>query len=262
MEKQIQEQLNKLEAQHDIRILFACESGSRAWGFASPDSDYDVRFAYVHRRDWYLGIDRGADFIEGTQDAVLDIRGVELRRLLQLFRTSNVSVYEWLQSPIWYRKEEAFVEKLWALADSYFSSKTGMHHYLGLTRNTVDNYLQGGEVKLKKYFYALRPVLAAAWIKEYNNCPPMEFGPLRAMISGAVVQERIEALVAQKRRVEESFRVAPDRVLNRFIGELMAQCTDSARILEKKEVSAAHLNELFRAIINQSWTYKVYATGD
>lgn len=258
----IQEQLNKLEAEHDIRILFACESGSRAWGFASSDSDYDVRFAYVHKLDWYLGIDKGADFIEGLQDGVLDIRGVELRRLLQLFRASNAAVYEWLQSPVWYRKDEAFVRQLWIYAETCFSARDGMHHYLGMTRNTLESCLQSTEVKLKKYFYALRPVLAAAWIKEYNSCPPMELRHLRAPIADPAVQQRMDALLAQKAGVEEGFRVAPDPLLHRFIEEQMAQCTDYAKTLGKKEVSAAPLAELFRTTINRSWTYKACATGD
>ena len=262
MEKEIRAQLNQLEADHDIRILFACESGSRAWGFASPDSDYDVRFVYVHRPEWYLGIDRGKDFIAGPQDMVLDITGFELRKLLQLFRASNATVYEWLQSPVWYRKEEAFVEHLWALAGTYFSAMTALHHYLGLARNTMENFLTAEQVKLKKYFYALRPVLAAAWIAEYGNCPPMEFGQLRPMIRVASVLDKVDALLAKKAGVNESCLVAPDPVVHSFIQEHLARCTEYAKTLEKKEADAAALNELFRKIINKPWTYKACVTGD
>jgi len=251
MKKEIEAALQDLERAHRIRILFAIESGSRAWGFASEDSDYDVRFVYVHPVDRYLSIDRGAEYIDGPQNKVLDITGMELRKAAQLFRKSNAVIYEWLQSPVWYRREEAFVEDLWQLAPQYFSARAAIHHYLGLARKTMGSDLQGDAVRLKKYFYALRPVLAARWIALQGGPPPMEFGPLRTTVDDKAVQERMEALLEQKARVDESFLVAPDPVLQRFIEMQMQYAADCATQLEKSAADVAPLDELFRKTIKR-----------
>jgi hypothetical protein len=249
MTKIILEQLQQLQQREHIRILFACESGSRAWGFHSPDSDYDVRFAYVHTKDWYIGIEDKKDFIEFPKDVVLDITGYDIRKLLKLFRSSNAKIFEWIQSPVLYLKEDSFLKGLQSLVEEYYSSKSGIHHYLGLTRNTFETYLQGEHIRLKKYFYALRPILAALWIVEKDECPPMEFHHLRTLITDPVINKKIDGLLQQKAEVGESFVIAPDEVLHQFIADQMKRCELFAQGLPKKETSAASLNLLFRTAI-------------
>lgn len=100
-------ELEAIEQRHDVRVLFACESGSRGWGFASPDSDYDVRFLYVHKPEWYLRVEPQRDVIERPIDDVLDVSGWELRKALQLMRRSNPTLFEWLDSPVIYREDAA-----------------------------------------------------------------------------------------------------------------------------------------------------------
>jgi predicted nucleotidyltransferase len=112
MQTRIATALAALEAQHGIRILCACESGSRAWGFPSPDSDYDVRFIYVHALDWYLGLDEGPDTLNFPVDDELDLAGWELRKTLRLLRSSNAALFEWLQSPIVYHEVPGFRAQL------------------------------------------------------------------------------------------------------------------------------------------------------
>src|SRR5688500_17692067 len=161
MKEIIFEKLKSIEHQFDVKILYACESGSRAWGFASPDSDYDVRFIYVHRMDYYLSIDEQRDVIELPINDVLDINGWELRKALRLFRKSNAPLFEWLQSPIVYETNPAFVEDMTRLMSGSFSARAAMHHYLSMAKGVFESDLSAEEVKLKKYFYALRPILAA-----------------------------------------------------------------------------------------------------
>src|SRR5690349_14763485 len=96
----VREHLNKIENEFRVRILYACESGSRAWGFPSPDSDFDVRFIYVHDRDWYLSLSEDRDTIEKNLPGDLDIGGWDIRKTLRLISKSNVIPLEWLQSPI------------------------------------------------------------------------------------------------------------------------------------------------------------------
>lgn len=249
MREQILEKLNAVEKEQRVRILYACESGSRAWGFASPDSDYDVRFVYVHERDWYLGIEDRKDFIELPLNEVFDVVGYDIRKMLKLYRGSNAKIFEWLQSPEIYVDNGFFRNTVWALRKQYYSHRAGMHHYLGLTKNTLDNDLQGAEVKLKKYFYALRPVLAACWIMENGTNPPTEFRFLKPLVTDAATATRIEELEAQKVQAGEQFMIAADPELNRFIRERFEACSQYAQTLEPLHTDAEPLNRIFKETI-------------
>lgn len=101
--KVITEKLNEIEEKENVKILHAVESGSRAWGFASPDSDYDVRFIYVRKKEDYLTLCEKSDVIEWQLDETLDINGWDLKKALQLFHKSNATLFEWSNSPIVYR---------------------------------------------------------------------------------------------------------------------------------------------------------------
>jgi predicted nucleotidyltransferase len=189
--------LANLEATHNIQILYVCESGSRAWGFPSPDSDFDVRFIYVHALDWYLGLDEGPDTLNFPVDAELDLGGWELRKTLRLLRASNAALFEWLQSPIVYHEAPGFRARLAPLLPLAFNLKAGLHHYLGQLRRGVEEELTGEEVRLKRLFYALRSALAARWIRERRTLPPMEFAPLHELLP-AELQGIVDEMLAQK----------------------------------------------------------------
>ncbi len=134
---EIQSEISRIAEENNIRILFACESGSRGWGFASPDSDYDVRFIFLHPTSWYLSVlpqDDGMDFFV---DKELDINGWDIRKVLRLLIKSNATTFEWLQSPIVYQTNEDFKASLWSLAQHFFQPKATIHHYLGLVKNAL-----------------------------------------------------------------------------------------------------------------------------
>ena len=152
MIEEIQTKLNEITAANQVRILYACESGSRAWGFPSADSVYDVRFIYLHTPDTYLSIDEPRDTIDLPVNEVLDINGWDLKKALRLFRGSNAALYEWILSPVVYAQSGAFRTRIHTIMNDYFSPKDGMHHYIGVARNSF-SALTGEEVKLKKYFY-------------------------------------------------------------------------------------------------------------
>ncbi len=197
--------LAELERRHDVRVLFACESGSRGWGFASPDSDYDVRFVYVNRLAWYLRVDAGRDVIEQPISGELDVSGWDLRKTLQLMRASNPTLLEWLRSPIVYRQEDAWTARLRTLAERMFSPERGYHHYVSMARKSLREHLYGDVVRYKKYLYALRPLLAARWIRDGRGVPPMVFAQLLASsgLDAALVAE-LDALLEVKMRAGES----------------------------------------------------------
>lgn len=172
--------LSAIEKENNIKILYAVESGSRGWGFASQDSDYDVRFIYANTADWYLSIEDKKDFIEVPINSLLDINGWDIRKTLLHYKKSNPTLLEWLSSPIIYRENYCTAQKLRDLLPNYFSSVTTIYHYLHIARSKFEDVMSTDQVKIKKYFYILRPILACMWIEKKNTMPPMEFSKLMA----------------------------------------------------------------------------------
>lgn len=247
----IKEKLDSIESNNGVKVLFACESGSRAWGFASPDSDYDVRFVYAQPQDHYLSIRERKDVIELPVNAVLDISGWDCRKALQLFLKSNAPLYEWLQSPIVYNEKSSFAEELRGLMAKYFSLRAGGHHYLSMARNTFENDLQGGEVKLKKYFYALRPALACLWIVERGSVPPMEFAVLRTLVGDATWNAMVDELLEKKKEADEKALIAPIPELQGWIAKTLEFCKEKTDLLQPVKHDTEELDELFRKYISQ-----------
>lgn len=204
VKEQITAELESLALEESVYIMYACESGSRAWGFESVDSDYDVRFIYLHPSAWYLSVFPGDDVIERPINERLDISGWDLRKALQLLRKSNPPLLEWLQSPIVYQENPAAVSRLRGLIPHYYSPAACHYHYLHMAEGNYRQYLQGQEVWIKKYFYVLRPVLACLWIERGYGVVPTEFAKLveRVVDSSSVVQA-IDELLRRKRAGEE-----------------------------------------------------------
>ncbi|MFN3405363.1 MAG: DNA polymerase beta superfamily protein [Cytophagaceae bacterium] len=244
--------LSRIEKEHNIKILYACESGSRAWGFPSKDSDYDVRFIYIRSKDWYLSIDERKDTLEFPINDVLDISGWDIRKSLKLLRASNAVVFEWLQSPIVYKEEPEFSNRMKALFPDFFSIRAGMHHYLSMAKNGYENELQGEQVKLKKYFYALRPVLACKWIAEKKETPPMEFGILRQLIhEQKELNLIIDQLLEQKSVGDEKDTLAPISILNSFIESEIKEAKKVCEEFEKQKGDSKVLDDLFRELLQK-----------
>lgn len=177
MKEIILNKLKEIEEKEDIKILHCIESGSRAWGFESPDSDYDVRFIYVRKKDFYLRLDKTRDVIEWELNDTLDINGWDLQKALQLLHNSNPTIYEWNNSPIVYKTTPEW-EKVSKILNKYFLSKSVLYHYLSTAKSNYREYLKTENVRLKKYFYVLRPILACKWIINEGTPPPMLFTTL------------------------------------------------------------------------------------
>lgn len=157
--------IKEIETAEHVKILHAVESGSRAWGFASPDSDYDVRFIYVRPQKYYLGLQPKQDFIDWALDETLDINGWDLSKTLQHFHKSNATLFEWANSPVVYLTTLEW-RQIYAASEPYFSCKSAMYHYYGTARKNYHEHLTEDFVKYKKYFYVLRPILACKWIEK------------------------------------------------------------------------------------------------
>lgn len=174
----IAQELDDLERTEGVRVLFACESGSRAWGYASADADYDVRFVYVHGGDWYLQLQDTRDVIDWKLDDTLDVSGWDLTKFLQLTRKSNPSAFEWLGSPIVYREAPSF-SPVREVARRSLDLSTLVRHYLHMAQNDWEHRIgQRPRVKLKDYLYVVRPLLAARWLLERHEMGPQRIADL------------------------------------------------------------------------------------
>ena len=249
-------ELAGIEEQEGVRILYACESGSRAWGFPSKDSDYDVRFIYIRPQDWYLSLFDKRDVIERPINSVLDINGWDLKKALRLFRKSNPPLLEWLQSPIVYLENAAVTEQIRSISTHTFSPKACMYHYLHMARGNYREYLQGELVKMKKYFYVLRPILACEWIERYGSMPPMEFERLvdELVPQRSELKAAIDELLVRKRAGDEMDLQPRMQVINDFIEQRIAHIERAAPgLLAAGTDMDQQLDELFRALLKQVW---------
>jgi predicted nucleotidyltransferase len=247
MEKKILEKLQEIEKSKKVEILFACESGSRAWGFASPDSDYDIRFIYKHDLNYYLSLWEKPDVIEFMTEDDLDGSGWDLRKTVKLLVKSNAPLLEWLYSPVVYYENEVFVAQMRNLAKDCFSPIACLHHYLGTTKNFMD-VCQAEEVKLKSYFYALRTALAGKWIIEKNTFPPVDFMELLP-IAPQNIQEKTIELMAIKATQDEKYLHQKEILISDFLLETVKFNQENASKLGSGKKLNEELDLFFRGMI-------------
>ncbi|WP_170294616.1 DNA polymerase beta superfamily protein [Roseospira navarrensis] len=218
--------LTDIEAEEGVRILYAVESGSRAWGFPSLDSDYDVRFVYAHPVEWYLSLDPGRDVIERPLDPdLIDLAGWDVRKALRLLLKSNPALSEWLRSPIVYRDDGAFRPAARALFDQCGDRSTLARAYASMAWTNWRAYLgDRTEVRPKKYFYAIRPCLCLLWIAETAVPPPMALASLLADLDvPESVRSAIADLQAAKALTSELGREPRVPVLDDWIKAVLDQ---------------------------------------
>lgn len=236
--------LADIEAEYEVRILYACESGSRGWGFASPDSDYDVRFLYVHPLPWYLRVRVQRDVIEQPISDDLDINGWELRKALALLGKGNATLIEWLDSPILYRADPGFLATLRDAAHRLHQPQRAFHHYIHMARGNYREFPTRPTVRLKKYLYVLRPLLATLWIEQARSAPPMRFETLvETLIDDPALHAAIDRLLERKRRAGEAEYGEPMPILNAFIDRELTRL-ESVVAPPSKPVDDAVLDQL------------------
>jgi predicted nucleotidyltransferase len=211
------------------------ESGSRAWGFESTDSDYDVRFIYAHNKNWYLNILPKRDVIEYPINDEFDYSGWDLRKTLFLMSKSNPVLFEWLKSPVIYYKDQFSYSILEQISENYYSPISSIYHYLHMANRNFRQYLQGDEVKIKKYFYVLRPILACMWIENNKKSPPMEFEKLLTQINDKGLLENINKLLLRKKSGMELGLEKKVTVINDFIERQLKYFEDKVNTFDSKK---------------------------
>ena len=259
MREKIITRLAEIEAEHQVSIFWAIESGSRAWGFDSTDSDFDVRFIYAHPPQWYLSIEPGRDVIEYPMDGLLDISGWDLKKALRLLKKSNPPLLEWLGSPIVYQEKFRVAAWMREAVSSIYSPRSCMHHYLNMAAGDIRNHLQGETVRLKKYFYALRPILCCLWIESRPGPPAVEFSVLvDQMVEDSELKDAIMALIALKKSSEELDRGIPIPIISEFLRRELDRLRATTSSVHSPAQTDDCLDLLFRQALVEIWGPKAF----
>lgn len=250
---EILSRLERTQEKYDVKILMAIESGSRAWGFASPNSDYDVRFIYANKPDWYVAVD-----LEDKRDVIeypivddIDLNGWDVRKALKLFWKSNPAFVEWIQSPISYIDDGCFRNEALKLLPEIYSPEKGIYHYRSMAKTNYRGYLREDMVPLKKYFYVLRPLFSIQWLECYGTAAPIEFDKVLSLITDNELLDTIHSLVERKKRSEEKMLAPAIPVLNQYIEKQLDRLEDIKLPKSDRSLEMAQLNELFHEVLGK-----------
>lgn len=269
---EIRDVLKQIEQDKKVKILFAIESGSRAWGIPSPDSDWDIRFVYCHPVDWYLSIFDGGrksrkDTIDFTHDKDLDFHGWDIRKALWLFNKGNAAIFEWIKSPIVYYEhttdDTGLLRQLRKCAMEYYLPKEICYHYIHMARGNYERYLTEDVVRIKKYFYVLRPILTAYWITHYweEREPPIDFNDLldleilskrtRKDIGELLDKKRVTSEIGFGERIEsvDNFLVSAFNFFDDYVFRT------EPKDMRRYEKRVAFLDQMFKNYITTEDTY-------
>lgn len=248
MIEQVKDILNEIQRKKKIKLLFACETGSRAWGFPSTDSDYDVRFIYMHEREWYLSLSLRKDTIEHI-DGEMDITGWDLRKCLLLLKKSNAPLIERFQSPITYYEDEGFKKEFKELIGQYYSPTAVFYHHYSLAQKFWEELKDQNDIKLKSYFYLIRSLLSCHWITKEQRVLPMDIEGLMTLIDN---EQRIEIrkLIQLKANVDEKYLYRADKKLTAWIVELFELLKSSKDDLGISRSDNSALNSFFLKMVN------------
>lgn len=244
MRELIVRKLRQIEKDYNVRVLLAVESGSRAWGFASPDSDYDVRFIYVRPEKEYLRLEEVRDVVELPINDELDINGWDLQKTLRLLYRSNPTLFEWFSSPIVYMETD-FAKQFRGIMMDYFSTKKSLYHYISMAEGNYREFLRGEMVKAKKYFYVLRPVLACRWVLDHNTPPPMLFSELADAELPDALRPKVEQLLDLKMNSPEVKEIPRIDAINMYLDESVAEIKSRVADIKDSNNEWNTLNELF-----------------
>ncbi len=251
MKERILEALKEVEQTYDVKVLFAVESGSRAWGFASPDSDYDVRFVYVHKLNHYLRVDKTRDVIELPIADDLDINGWDLKKAMKLMSTSNPTLYEWLDSPIVYMSTPEF-EVLKHKRLDFYQQKPGLYHYLNYAYNNYKHNQKQDMIKVKQYFYVLRPILACQWILSNQTPPPVPFEQLVETMLDEDMKDVVRQLIVLKTSSIESQWIKRLEHIDQYINNQLTTLKQIVNDLNYVEVNHKEaINQLFLELLQR-----------
>ena len=243
MKDRILEKLSEIEQDKGIKILFAVESGSRAWGFASPDSDYDIRFVYKQDLEAYLSLWEGKDTIEFMTEDDLDGSGWDLKKATTLLSKTNASFLGWLFSPEVYLDKGETLKKMKALAERNFNPIAGFHHYNSMNKGFYDQ-LDNDDLSIKSFFYAMRTALCANWIMKFGSIPPVLFTELYPLVDSQT-SEALDALIVRKSSADEKEVLQIPDFLKKNLKEIVDENESRKDRLTPGKVDYSDFNSFF-----------------
>ncbi|MGY3724659.1 hypothetical protein SAMN05421767_1133 [Granulicatella balaenopterae] len=251
MQEIIKQQLKEIEIKEQVTILLAVEAGSRTWGFAADNSDYDVRFIYLRRPSDYLRLDKMRDVIEWQLDETLDINGWDLKKFLQLAYKSNATCFEWINSPIVYQARPAEVGILQKVTNAYFDGKKSVYHYWNIAQTNYQSSLESSEISIKKYFHILKSLLSCRYILEIECPVAVPFDDLLKFMPHEVFLEFLGMLIKNQHQTTNDYLVPRNQVIDDFIAVELVRVKAEADQLKSQTPSWQALNHAFLACLNQ-----------
>ena len=239
-------ELKELEKKENIKILFAVESGSRAWGFESKDSDYDVRFVYVRPLEWYMSISKRKNTLEVMINEDLDFAGWDLNKAVELLAKSNPPLGEWLNSSIVYTEKDNIISEFDKIFDKYLRENALVYHYLSMASKDIETLREKREIKLKKYFYMLRSLLASKWVMLYHEKPPILLSELLTLVKNEAIQREVDKLLEIKKAGDESTKIVGNEIINEFIFDTKKEVEEMVKeIPNSKNTDLKFLDKFF-----------------
>lgn len=254
----IYDRLTAVERDYDASLILAVESGSRAWGFSSADSDYDCRFLYRRRPERYLSLWPVRDVIETPLDRVYDVNGWDIDKALRLLVKGNAVAIEWLMSPIVYRDDPAVRQLIAEFAREHADPNGVRRHYLHLATQQYERHLATSDRwKIKSLFYVLRPIAALRWLRHHPGqvAPPMNLWELLA--DAELSQDVIDlarGYAEIKASTLESQDISSDPTLSGlFVEELSLAAPFDTKSTPDVRAGMAAADRAFQQIIAMSW---------
>lgn len=208
-----------------------------------------MRFIYVRPADFYLRLDKTRDVIEWQLDDTLDINGWDIQKALRLLHKSNPTLFEWNASPIVYKTTEEW-SRLSQILNEYFVMRSGLYHYLSTAKSNYREYLKGETVRLKKYFYVLRPILACKWIISEQTPPPMLFSELADRFLDSEIKPEVDKLLEIKMNTPEITTGKQIDALNDYLDRNISEIEKViSEMTEEKGKDWKKLNEIFLELV-------------
>lgn len=260
------DQFKSFEEKARSKILFIVEVGSRAYSIPSPGSDYDIKFVYARSLDQYLDLKRKHDCcrlnigkieLDLTDDNVdeenvteSDVEGWDITKFLGLMKKSNVSVFEWLNSPIVY-KEHGLFESIRDISQSYWSPRESSFHYTGIARGELEQIGVTHQASVKSYLYIIRSILNSRWILDKLSFPPMSLHEvIDAELEDGIIKEKVDALVEVKMKEGNRLTRGHDFTLEQWMYKEVEELTAETRKLDRSlNNDVETLNNTFKSII-------------
>lgn len=202
MKEKILTLLHDLEKKHNIRILMAVSYGSRSFGYASAESDWDVRFIYVHRPEWYFSITKTEDTVKlMLDDEDIDMEGYDLKKALALLAKTNPNESDWLHANDYLIVDEDFLQTMRAFEAQCYNVHHALHHFLSISRKHNQRYLEK-EVTVKRFVYYMRGLMSCRWVEKHGSHPPVVVDELidATITDNEMVREKAHRLLELKRK--------------------------------------------------------------